>query len=251
MSDPGPDASLGVDGPLDAVVLAGGLGTRLRSVVSDVPKPMAPVAGRPFVEHQLDWWLPQGVTRVLFSVGYKHEVVSGHFGSEHRGVPVEYVVEDEPLGTGGGLLLAEARGDLTDPYLVLNGDTFFRVQLGPMRARHARTSPALSMALVEVEDSERYTGVGVEGEDRVTSLRERGEGASRTLINGGVYLIRAGALSGLGHEAGARVSLEDELFPRLLEAEGGIRGHVATGDFLDIGVPEAYARAAEVVLGEA
>ena len=109
-----------------AVILAGGLGTRLRSVVSDVPKPMAPVGGRPFLEYQLEYWINQGISRFVLSVGYRHEAITEHFGSRYKGVELEYAVEEQPLGTGGGLLLAAEKLKQDTPFLLLNKDTYFK-----------------------------------------------------------------------------------------------------------------------------
>lgn len=112
---------------ITAIILAGGMGTRLRSAVPDLPKPMAPIHERPFLEHQMDYWIGQGVSRFIVSVGYMKEVIMDHFGASYRATPLTYAIEEEPLGTGGGLLLA-AQG-LSETFLVLNGDTFFEVDL--------------------------------------------------------------------------------------------------------------------------
>src|SRR5205085_7892557 len=103
------------------VVLAGGLGTRLRSAVPDVPKPMAPIAGRPFLEYQLDYWIGKGIDRFVLSVGYRHELIIDHFKARYRGAHIAYAIESSPLGTGGGLLRAVNEARLDSPFLVLNG----------------------------------------------------------------------------------------------------------------------------------
>ena len=103
------------------------MGTRLRSAVPDLPKPMAPIKGRPFLEYQMDYWINQGVNQFLISVGYKKEAIVSHFGASYKGAQVKYVMEEQPLGTGGGLLLAAQ--DLDEPFLLLNGDTFFEADL--------------------------------------------------------------------------------------------------------------------------
>jgi D-glycero-alpha-D-manno-heptose 1-phosphate guanylyltransferase len=120
-----------------AIILAGGLGTRLRSAVPDLPKPMAPIAGRPFLAYQLDYWIRQGVDRFVLSVGYRHESIMAYFGAAYRGIAVDYSVEQTPLGTGGGLLLALERLDGGQrPFLLLNGDTYFEVDLATLSAFH-------------------------------------------------------------------------------------------------------------------
>ena len=112
-----------------AIILAGGLGTRLRSAVTDLPKPMAPIGGRPFLEYQLDYWIAQGISRFVLSVGYQHEVIIDHFGTSYEGIELNFVIEETPLGTGGGLLLAAEKVGNDTPFLLLNGDTYFSVDL--------------------------------------------------------------------------------------------------------------------------
>ena len=110
------------------------MGTRLRNAVSDVPKPMAPINGRPFLEHQMDYWIDQGITRFILSIGYKKEVIIEHFGSSYRQAKIEFVEEETPKGTGGGLLLAVKKEQF--PVFVLNGDTFFKVNLAIIEKFH-------------------------------------------------------------------------------------------------------------------
>ncbi|WP_157844846.1 sugar phosphate nucleotidyltransferase [Methylocucumis oryzae] len=117
-----------------AIILAGGLGTRLRSVVSELPKPMASVSGRPFLEHLMDYWFAQGVTRFILSVGYQSDIITTHFGAHYRHARIDYAIESEPLGTGGGLFYALQEVDET--VLVLNGDTFFSVALDELADFH-------------------------------------------------------------------------------------------------------------------
>lgn len=117
-----------------AVVLAGGLGTRLRSVVSDLPKPMAPIAGRPFLEYLFDYWIDQGIERFVLSVGYRHEAIVEHFGDGYRGATLHYAREPRPLGTGGGLLMAlEHLTEADENFLLLNGDTWFTLDLATLQ----------------------------------------------------------------------------------------------------------------------
>ena len=225
-----------------AIILAGGLGTRLRSAVPDLPKPMAPIAGRPFLAHQMDHWIAQGVGHFVLSVGYRHAAISDHFGRTYRGAALDYVVETTPLGTGGALLLAAAQvpADPTNaPVLLLNGDTYFDVSLDALKA------PA------RAPDAQRYLGVDVSADGRLHGLRSTAptgaEGPLANLANGGVYLFRPAALNGLQVEPGRAVSLENELFPQLLAQGQRFAGLVCPGAFIDIGVPADYARAASVL----
>lgn len=229
---------------MEAIVLAGGLGTRLRAAVPDLPKPMAPVNGRPFLERLLDYWIAQGVTRLILSVGYRHEAVSAHFGLAFRGVPVGYAVEDSPLGTGGGLLLA--RGSLTaaGPFLVLNGDTYFETPLKTLREFHAARGADATLALFRSPQQGRYTGLRIGKAGEVLSLNAGEKGG---LANGGVYLMERGLLEGGPWLPAAPVSLEEDILPFALQSGRRVFGLECPGRFLDIGVPEDYARAATLL----
>lgn len=225
---------------MEAIVLAGGLGTRLRSVVPDLPKPMAPVNGRPFLEHQLDYWTGQGVTRFILSVGYRHETISRHFGAEYRGIPVGYAIEREPLGTGGGLLLAVRELAATGPFLVLNGDTYFEVTLESLKAFHAARRAQGTLSLFRSPQHGRYTGLRTGASGEVLNLRSGEPGG---LANGGVYLMEHSLLEGGPWQPSSRVSLEEDILPYTLQSNKRVYGLECAGRFLDIGVPEDYVRA--------
>ncbi|MBX3606923.1 MAG: NTP transferase domain-containing protein [Piscinibacter sp.] len=226
-----------------AIILAGGLGTRLRSAVPDLPKPMAPIAGRPFLEHQLDFWIAQGVGRFILSVGYRHEAISGHFGARYRGAAIDYAVEATPRGTGGALLLAAARLPDDRPALLLNGDTFFDVRLDELAASAAKHDADWCFALFRHDDPARYMGVALGRDGRITALRA----PDAPQANGGVYWFRPAALRGLDGDTTQPLSLENDLFPRLVAAGQRFAGRVCDGAFIDIGVPADYHRAADVL----
>ena len=226
-----------------AIVLAGGLGTRLRATVPDCPKPMAPVAGRPFLAHQLDHWIAQGVVRFVLSVGYRAVAISNHFGDRYRGVPIDYAVEPAPLGTGGALALAAKKLRSNEPALLLNGDTYFDVDLAALGAHAARHDADWCLSLFRHDDATRYMGVALSDDGRVTALR-----AERSpLANGGAYWFRPQALAALALAPGRAASLEDELLPWCFEQGQRFAGFVSDGDFIDIGVPHDYLRAAAVL----
>ena len=230
----------------EVIILAGGLGTRLRSVVADVPKPLAPVAGRPFLEHLVDRWIAAGATRIVLSVGYRRELIERHFGDAYGGVPVDYAVEERPLGTGGGLLLAAARLRGEGAFFAANGDTFFAVDVAAMRRAHEAKHADLTMALHQSTDRKRYTPVDLDAEGRIRTLRLERR-AAPAWVNGGVYLIGRGVLESAGLAGGSRVSLEDELLPVLLGRGARLVGFPSEAPFIDIGIPEDYARAGAVV----
>jgi D-glycero-alpha-D-manno-heptose 1-phosphate guanylyltransferase len=234
-----------------AIVLAGGLGTRLRGVVSDVPKPMAPILGRPFLALQLDYWIGQGVKRIVLSVGYMADVIRAHFGSSYRGYPVDYAVEATPLGTGGGMLAAmQVAQRVTDaspaPVLVLNGDTFFEVSLEALQRKHQDNAADWSMALFRSNEAGRYMGLTLASDGQVISTRSESRELG-VLANGGVYLISPQALTKLNVQDNQVRSLEDDLIPAFQSAGGRMYGVPFDGRFIDIGVPSDYQRAATLL----
>ncbi|WP_309476972.1 nucleotidyltransferase family protein [Trinickia acidisoli] len=229
-----------------AIVLAGGLGTRLRAAVPDLPKPMAPVNGRPFLEYQIDYWIGQGIEHFVLSVGYLHGAITAHFGSRYRDAAIEYAIEETPMGTGGGVLLAASRLTGEGPFLVLNGDTYFEVDLRSLAALHAERDSDWTLALFRSNEAGRYMGLSVAEDGRVHSLEvERGEVGA--LANGGVYLIEPDCLLHTGARPGDSVSLEQELLPSALRAGASLYGMAFPGGFIDIGVPDDYRRASEML----
>jgi len=172
----------------EAIILAGGMGTRLRSEVPDLPKPMAPVAGRPFLEYLLDYLYRHDLSKVVLSVGYKHQSIVHYFGNNYRGMKIDYAIEIEPLGTGGGLQLAEDKtaGDL--PIVVMNGDTWFPVDLAEMAMFHQEKNCAVTIAVHSLLNEGRYTGIKLDANKRVVALTDQVHGEI-PWINGGVYII--------------------------------------------------------------
>jgi D-glycero-alpha-D-manno-heptose 1-phosphate guanylyltransferase len=225
-----------------AIILAGGLGTRLRSAVPDLPKPMAPVAGRPFLAHQMDFWIAQGVRRFILAVGYRHEAIVQHFGPIYRGATLEYSLESAPLGTGGALLQAASRLD-DERALLLNGDTWFDVPLPALAARAMQHDADWCFALFRHDDAARYMGVGVDRAGRVRALRC----ADSPLANGGVVWFRPAALRAVDHQPGCVLSLENEVLPASLAQGQRFAALECPGAFIDIGVPGDYHRAARVI----
>ncbi len=225
-----------------AIVLAGGQGTRLRSVIPDLPKPMAAVAGRPFLEHLLDYWIAQGVGRFILSVGYRHEVITTHFGAHYRGIPIDYSVEERPQGTGGGLLLATQHLDNEKAFLLLNGDTYFAVDL-PALINFAETHAATwCLALFLTTDTDRYMGLESDTHGNILHLGRKAND-STVLANGGVYWVATEPLKQLGFSAGQECSLEADILPRAIASGQKIVGQPHPGTFVDIGIPPDYGRA--------
>ena len=225
-----------------AIILAGGLGTRLRSVVPDLPKPMAPISGRPFLEHQLDYWIKQGVSDFRLSIGYQHEVIVDHFGNRYKDAELDYVIEKTPLGTGGGLLLAAEKVSKSEPFLLLNGDTYFAVDLKALIEFALANNADWCFSLFRTHEEGRYMGMDISPQGRITSLKS-GTGRSGRLANGGVYLVNPRALIRERFSPDHKVSLEDDIFPTAMALGQRLMGMEFPGIFIDIGVPEDYHRA--------
>ncbi len=225
-----------------AVILAGGLGTRLGPLTRDTPKPLLPVGDVPFLEHVV-WNLKRfGIERFLFSVGYRAEKIMAHFGNGRRlGVQIEYVFEKTPAGTGGALVLARQLGRLDEWFLVANGDTLFDINFLDLSVLTQSQNALAGLALRQIPDASRYGRVRLNGV-RITGFDEK-SGKGPGLINGGVYAMHRNALE---HLPPGPSSLERDLFPKLA-AHGKLVGRVYSGFFIDIGVPEAL-QAAQVLV---
>jgi D-glycero-alpha-D-manno-heptose 1-phosphate guanylyltransferase len=227
---------------MEAIVLAGGFGTRLRAVVADVPKPMAPVAGRPFLEILLTSLARKGFKRVVLSLGFMAETVVGHFGATYAGMELVYTIEDTPLGTGGAIraALAHCHGEQV---CVLNGDTYLDLEAAALLALwDARREPIIVAR--SVADTARYGRLHV-SEGRVRRFAEKGE-AGPGLINAGCYVLPRDILDGF--PLGRPFSFETEFLAQAVGARD-VSVFVSEGHFIDIGIPEDYARAQTELAG--
>lgn len=221
-----------------AVVLAGGLGTRLRSRVADRPKPMAPIAGRPFLEFLLDRLEDGGVRDVVLCVGHLGEMVQAHFGSRYRDLHLRYSVEQAPLGTGGALREALAHC-VPGPALVLNGDTYLEMDFAEFGRSHVAGGSRISVVVREVDDVARYGSVELEGEV-IRKFVEKGRDG-RGWINAGTYAVNADLFAGDSLPIEAFSFETDFLAPRCTELD--IRAFRTDGYLLDIGIPADFDRA--------
>lgn len=221
---------------MEAIVLAGGFGTRLRQVVADVPKPMAPIAGRPFLEILLGLLAKKGFSRVILSLGFTAEKISDHFGPRFAGLDLAYVVEDTPLGTGGATRLAAA-ACTQDHVFVFNGDTYLDLEVELLEKQwQARRHPIVVGR--QVSDTARYGRLVVDG-DRITSFAEKGI-TGRGLINAGCYVLSRDALARFFLNQAFSIET-DYLVPEVARAM--VEVFVTKGMFIDIGIPEDYSRA--------
>ena len=225
-----------------AIILAGGLGTRLRSVIPDLPKPMAPICGRPFIEYQLEYWIKQGINKFILSVGYKNKVISGYFGDNYKGVEIDYVIENEPLGTGGAFLLASERIANNESFLLLNGDTYFDVDLDKLKEFAIEKDADWCFSLFKTNDTERYMGMEVSDESQITSLVS----GTSFLANGGVYWVNPRILNNKLFSVGDKLSLENDFFPKVLALKNRLYGIEFSGRFIDIGIPTDYEYAQKI-----
>jgi len=224
---------------MEAIVLAGGFGTRLRQVVADVPKPMAPMdaQGTPFLRIIMEQLRQQSCTHVVLSIGYKGEIIRNYFGSSYQGMRITYSVEDTPLLTGGAVKQALMYCQEKQVF-VLNGDTYFAVDFKAMLAYHINNNAALTLAAKELTDFDRYGTLALVANQRIEAFREK-KPQARGLINGGVYCINRNLLSTLPEQA---FSLEKDFMEQQTH-NIPMYAFVSDGYFVDIGVPEDYYRA--------
>jgi NDP-sugar pyrophosphorylase family protein len=226
-------ARVNVELPL--VVLAGGFGTRLREVVSNVPKPLAPVAGQPFLAHLLRHWISQGVRHFVFSLYHQAPLICEFLDqqfAQRPGIRIATVIEPLPLGTGGGVAYALEQAKLRGPFLVANADTWVGGGLAELAAGRAPT-----IGVMQVPNTERYGSVGVDG-GRISSFREKQDCAGPGLINAGTYLLHPGHFAG---RSGSAFSLELDVFPELVRRRE-LLAQPMDGSFIDIGIPTDYTR---------
>lgn len=223
-----------------AIILAGGFGTRLQSVVNDLPKPMAPINGEPFLNYQLNYLKHYGIKNVILSVGYLSEKIKAFYGTNFNGLTIDYVVEETPLGTGGGIRLALEK--CTEPLaFVLNGDSLFDVDLIKFYDLHIQNRSQISLALRKVNNSSRYGTIEKNKENIISSFKEKSGIDHEGIINGGVYLLDKNLYLKETPSA-TNFSIEKDFFEKQI-SNILISGFEFEGYFIDIGIPEDYLKA--------
>jgi D-glycero-alpha-D-manno-heptose 1-phosphate guanylyltransferase len=222
----------------EAIVLAGGLGTRLRAAVPDLPKCMAPVNGRPFLSYIIDYYSSLGVEKFIFALGYKHEVIVGWIKKQYPALNVEYAIEKEPLGTGGAIQLAVEKAREKD-LLIINGDTLFKIDLPMLTSFHEKNASACTLALKPLKDFERYGVVEINEEGLITRFKEK-KHYQEGLINGGAYLLNVGRFR--QQKRPSVFSFEKDYLERCYTFMP-MYGCVQEGYFIDIGIPEDFEKA--------
>lgn len=237
--------------PLEAVLLVGGRGTRLRPLTVSVPKPLLPTAGVPFLAHQLARAASFGVTRVVLATSYRAAMFAECFGDGSAfGLELDYVQEDDPLGTGGGIRNAASRlrSGPDDPVVVLNGDILSGHDLAAQLDMHRKADAAVTLHLVEVDDPSRFGCVPTDGSNRVTAFLEKTPNPVTNRVNAGCYVFARRIIDEI--PPGQVVSVERETFPGLIDSGQVVMGYAESAYWLDVGTPEAFVRGSrDLVLG--
>ena len=223
----------------EAIILAGGFGTRLKGVVYEVPKSMAMINDKPFLEYQLNYLEYWGINHVILSVGYKAELIKNHFQNKYKSISIEYVEEKEPLGTGGAIKLAMSKVNSLTVF-VLNGDTLFDVSLKRLFDFGRIKDASVCIALRFVPESGRYGSIKIDSDARITGFVEKADVYREEFINGGIYCINTRYFK--NKELPEKLSIEKDFFEKYYESDL-MYGFKSYSFFMDIGTPEDYKKA--------
>ncbi|MFC2106893.1 nucleotidyltransferase family protein [Bacteroidota bacterium] len=223
----------------EAIILAGGLGTRIRSEIGDLPKALASINGRPFMEYQLDYLYNWQVKKVIIATGYGSDLIQSHFGNKYKELELVYSIEEEPLGTGGAIKKAM---DLVDGLrsIVVNGDTYYEVDIYKMIDFQRIKESNLLLNLSYEEDVSRYGAVEINKLNRIVGFHEKGEKKDAGYINGGFYFLNKAFF--LSFDLPDKFSFEKDFLEKYYK-EYFIHGVRCSAYFIDIGIPEDYKRA--------
>ena len=222
---------------IDAIILAGGMGTRLRGIISGIPKPLAAINGRPFLDILLGQLNSFGcIEKVVLAIGYKADIIMNRYteNSEYD-FEIAFSVEKNLLGTGGAIKQAISL-TTSDDVLILNGDSYVEIDISDFVATHKSTNAFATVVLKEAESANRYGRVEIDEQKRVLFFEEKENNDTSGFINAGMYLIKRDIFNDV--EEGMVLSLEREILPKLVVF--GMYGYIASGKFIDIGVPETY-----------
>ncbi len=222
----------------EAIILAGGLGTRLKETVPDLPKSLAPISGTPFLKYVIDFLVANNIERIIFSLGYMHEEISNFVREKYADLEVEFVIEEEPMGTGGGIALALNKCKEKD-VVIVNGDTFFNVDIQKLSAFHKRNEAICTLSLKPMFNFDRYGVVVIDKEGHIQSFLEK-QFYTEGLINGGVYALNTSKFKAL--QMPEKFSFENDFLQKYYPSEK-MMGIVMDNYFIDIGIREDYQRA--------
>lgn len=216
---------------MEAIILAGGFGTRLKHVISDVPKPMAPIGDKPFLEYIFEDLNKKGITHIILAVGYMKEKIEEYFKNQYKSIEISYSEEDAPLGTGGAIKKALSQCK-EENIFIINGDTFYDVDLEKMKKFHIENKSSLTLVVKEMKNFDRYGSLIIEN-NKIIKFEEK-KPLVKGKINGGIYLIKRSIFQGVEQES---FSFEKEI----LENEKIEKyAYESNGYFIDIGIPEDY-----------
>ncbi len=224
-----------------AIILAGGLGTRLRTLVNDRPKPMAPIKEIPFLHYLLNYWEKQGICRFIVSVGYLHNKITSYFGSKLNSSEIEYVIEEFPLGTGGALLNCIKEKDIKTPFLLLNGDTYFKIELNLIENLFFKSNADWCLSLFPTNEQKRYLLIDIDENQKINFVNNRISLNKKYWANGGVYIINPKVFKKFKNN-NAKLSLEEYIIPKSFKAGDNFIGFKSLNSFIDIGLPKDYER---------
>jgi D-glycero-alpha-D-manno-heptose 1-phosphate guanylyltransferase len=219
----------------EAIILAGGLGTRLRSEIGEFPKALAPINGIPFLQILLDYLASQGIEKVVLAVGYKWELIQNEFGAAYKGINIIYSVENSPLGTGGAIRLAMDK-IMGDHCFIINGDTLFKIELAELEKAHLSQHAACTLALKKMTNVSRYGSIELDEKNQITQFKEK-ENYPVALINGGIYCLNKTTLN--DNALQEPFSFETDFMMTKVN-QFKLTGLVFEDYFKDIGIPEDY-----------
>lgn len=228
---------------MNAIILAGGLGTRLRSEVKDIPKPMASIGDKPFLEILMKRLSDRGFRKIIFCTGYKSEAISKHFSNNYEKIEISYSNEKKQMGTGGAIKLALDQIDKKEHIFIFNGDTFFDIDYLELKNFHINNNFSLTIALKEMYKFDRYGSVGIDSNFRITSFNEK-KFTKKGFINSGIYVTEYETLKKLPNEE--IFSFENDFLNKVY-SEYNFGGYISSGFFIDIGIPEDYLKARRIL----
>jgi D-glycero-alpha-D-manno-heptose 1-phosphate guanylyltransferase len=222
----------------EVIILAGGLGTRLQSVLPGIPKCMAPIHGKPFLAYVLDYLITQEISKVILSVGYRKDQIIDYFGDMYCPLKIEYAIESQQLGTGGAVKLALDQC-MQENVFILNGDTYFIPELQSIEKLHFQSKADITIATKHFAKTDRFGLVQTDTEGWITDFRKKDSKSGSGWINGGIYLIKKQVFENFPE---GKFSLENDVFKEAC-SRFKIKAYQTDADFLDIGIPEDYAKA--------
>jgi len=226
----------------EAIILAGGLGTRLKDILPDIPKCMAPVNGKPFLEYILEYLINQEINKVILSVGYRKDHIINNFGSKYKSISIDYAIEDEPLGTGGAIKLALSHCT-QDMVFVINGDTYFLPELQEIENQYFQKSADITIAVKFMNETARYGLVHMDKDGQIIHFKEKYPQSESGWINGGIYLLNKQIFDTLQEK---RFSLENDFF-KVSCSKLKMQAYQSDAFFLDMGIPEDYEKAQNMI----